>query len=72
VAPTKSKKGLRAKVRTFSATERDQEMLDAIARYHGTSKSAMLTGLVRKEFWRIFPNGTETVPPDQGVRMSDE
>jgi hypothetical protein len=47
-------------------------MLDAIARYHGTSKSAMLTGLVRKEFWRIFPNGTETVPPDQGVRMSDE
>lgn len=72
MAPTKSKKGIRAKVRTFSATERDQEMLDAIARYHGTSKSAMLTGLVRKEFWRIFPNGTETVPPDQGVRMSDE
>jgi hypothetical protein len=72
VAPIKSKKGIRAKVRTFSATERDQEMLDAIARYHGTSKSAMLTGLVRKEFWRIFPNGTETVPPDQGVRMSDE
>lgn len=72
MAPTKSKKGIRAKVRTFSATERDQEMLDAIARYHGASKSAMLTGLVRKEFWRIFPNGTDTVPPDQGVRMSDE
>ncbi len=72
MAPTNSKKGIRAKVRTFSATERDQEMLDAIARYHGTSKSAMLTGLVRKEFWRIFPNGTETVPPDQGVRISDE
>ena len=57
----------RARVRTFSATERDEEMLEAIARYHGTSKSAMITGLVRKEFWRVFPKGTETIPPDEGV-----
>ena len=58
----------KAKVSTFSATERDFAMLDAVARYHGTSKSAMITGLFRKEFWRIFPNGTEDVEPDQGVQ----
>ena len=40
----------KARVRTFSATERDFAMLDAIARYHGMSKSAMITGLFRKEF----------------------
>ena len=58
----------KAKVSTFSGTERDFAMLDAVARYHGTSKSAMITGLFRKEFWRIFPNGTEDVEPDQGVQ----
>jgi hypothetical protein len=58
----------KAKVRTFSATERDFAMLDAVARYHGTNKSAMITGLFRKEFWRVFPNGTEAVEPDQGVK----
>ena len=42
-------------------------MLDAIARYHGTSKSATITGLIRKEFWRIFPDGTADVSPDQGA-----
>ena len=59
----------RAKVRTFSAPDRDQEMLDAIAHYHGSSKSAMITGLIRKEFWRIFPSGTETVPPDDRAQV---
>ena len=59
----------RAKVRTFSAPDRDQEMLDAIAHYHGSSKSAMITGLIRKEFWRIFPSGTETVTPDDGAQV---
>ena len=44
-------------------------MLDAIARYHGSSKSAMITGLIRKEFWRVFPNGTETIPPDEGAQV---
>lgn len=44
-------------------------MLDAIARYHGTSKSAMITGLIRREFWRVFPNGTEAVEPDEGAQI---
>jgi len=68
----KLQKSARAKVRTFSATDRDDEMLEAIARYHGVSKSAMITGLIRKEFWRVFPAGTESVPPDEGVRTSHE
>ena len=59
----------RAKVRTFSAPDRDQEMLDAIAHYHGSSKSAMITGLIRKEFWRIFPSGTETDTPDDRAQV---
>ncbi|NKB71822.1 MAG: hypothetical protein GKR89_32500 [Candidatus Latescibacteria bacterium] len=66
---TKLPKHSRAKVRTFSATERDDAMLNAIAHYHGTSKSAMITGLVRKEFWRIFPSGTEQISPDEGAKL---
>jgi hypothetical protein len=66
--PVKSKND-KAKVRTFSATDRDHDMLDAIAHYHGTSKSAMITGLIRKEFWRVFPNGTEAVEPDEGAQI---
>jgi hypothetical protein len=62
-------KNNKAKVRTFSATDRDDAMLDAIARYHGTSKSAMITGLIRREFWRVFPNGTEAVEPDEGAQI---
>ena len=62
----------RARSRTFSATDRDFEMLEAIARYHGISKSAMATGLIRKEFWRIFPNGTDTITPDRGAKVNDE
>ena len=48
--PAAKPKSDRARPRTFSATERDDEMLEAIAHYHGISKSAMVTGLVRKEF----------------------
>ena len=70
--PAKLQKSARAKVRTFSATDRDDEMLEAVACYHGVSKSAMITGLIRKEFWRVFPAGTESVPPDEGVRTSHE
>ena len=65
--PVKSKVD-KAKVRTFSATQRDFSMLEAIAHYHGISRSAMITGLIRKEFWRIFPGGTDAVVPDEGVR----
>ena len=70
--PAKLQKSARAKVRTFSATDRDDEMLEAVARYHGVSKSAMITGLIRKEFWRVFPDGTESIPPDEGARTSHE
>jgi hypothetical protein len=66
-SPKKAKTG-KAKVRTFSATERDYQMLDAVSHYHGTSKSAMITGLIRKEFWRVFPNGTEDITPDEGAK----
>ena len=59
--PTERTRNGKARSRTFSATDRDFEMLDAIARYHGISKSAMVIGLIRKEFWRAFPNGTDTI-----------
>jgi len=61
----------RARPRTFSSTDRDFLMLDAIARYHGISKSAMVTGLIRKEFWRVFPNGTDTIALDAGAKVSE-
>ena len=57
------------KVRTFSATDRDIAMLEAIARYHGLNKSATLTSLVRREFWRVFPGGTGEIKPDQGAKV---
>lgn len=60
---------LRAKVRTFSATDRDMAMLEAVAHYHGLNKSAMITSLIRKEFWRIFPAGTDRIKPDRGARI---
>ena len=60
------------KVRTFSATERDMDMLEAVAAYHGFSKSATIVNLIKKEFWRIFPAGTESVPPDIGARIEEE
>ncbi|MEE2658410.1 MAG: hypothetical protein VX733_07890 [Candidatus Latescibacterota bacterium] len=46
-------------------------MLDAVAHYHGPSKSAIITGLIRKEFWRVFPNGTEEVSPDAGAKTDE-
>ncbi len=67
--PSGKVKNNKAKVRTFSATDRDDAMLDAIARYHGNSKSAMIAGLIRKEFWRVFPNGTDAVEPDEGAQI---
>jgi hypothetical protein len=57
------------KVRTYSATDRDVVMLDAIAKYHGINKSATITSLIRKEFWRIFPGGTDEVQPDRGAKV---
>lgn len=62
----------KARVRTFSATDRDAEMLEAIATYHGFSKSATITSLVRKEFWRIFPAGTDSIRPTDGAVVNAE
>jgi len=59
----------RAKIRTFSATPRDLDMLEVVARYHGLNKSALLVSLVRKEFWRAFPRGTEKIRPDRGAKV---
>jgi hypothetical protein len=69
MSPVKTKAD-KAKVRTFSATDRDHAMLETIAHYHGIGKSAMITGLIRKEFWRVFPSGTESISPDEGAKRS--
>ena len=61
---------MKKKVRTFSANDQEIHMLDALAAYHGFSKSAMLTSLVKKEFWRVFPSGTAIVKPDQHARVT--
>ncbi len=44
-------------------------MLEAVARYHGFTKSATLVGLVRREFWRLFPAGTGEIKPARGARV---
>ena len=62
---TKSK----AKISTFSATLRDLEILEVVARYHGLNKSATLVSRVRKEFWRAFPGGTDRIRPDRGAKV---
>ncbi len=62
----------KTKVRTFSAQDRDVEMLEAVARYHGLNKSATITSLVRKEFWRVFPGGTDKIKPDRGAKVEDK
>jgi len=57
------------KVSTFSATLRDLAMLEAVAKYHGLNKSATIASLVRKEFWRAFPAGTDKIKPDRGAKV---
>ena len=61
----------KTKIRTFSAAPRDLVMLDAVARYHGLNKSATIASLVRREFWRVFPGGTEKIKPDRGARVGE-
>jgi hypothetical protein len=56
-------------IRSFTASRHDLEMLAILARYHGFSKSATLTSLVRKEFWRLFPAGTGGIRPARGARV---
>ena len=59
----------KTKVKTYSATDRDLDMLEAVAGYHGLNKSATITSLVRKEFWRVFPAGTARIKPDRGAKV---
>jgi hypothetical protein len=62
----------KTKVRTYSATDRDVAMLEAVARYHGLNKSATIASLLRREFWRIFPAGTGKIKPDRGAKVEDK
>lgn len=62
---------MKKKVRTFSANDQEIAMLEALASYHGFSKSAMLTSLVKKEFWRVFPAGTEEVKADANAWVKE-
>jgi hypothetical protein len=59
-------------VRTYTANPRELRMLEVLARYHGFSKSGTITNLVKKEFWRIFPAGTEEIRPEPGAKISKE
>ncbi len=61
--------GRTARVRSFSATDDDVAMLEAVAAYHGQTKSGALVGLVRREFWRLFPAGTGDIRPAAGARV---
>ena len=56
---------MKKKVRTYSANDLEIDMLDALAAYHGFSKSGTITNLIKKEFWRVFPSGTTKVKPDE-------
>jgi len=62
----------KTKVSTFSATLRDLAMLEVVAKYHGLNKSATIASLVRREFWRIFPGGTNKIRPDRGAKVEGE
>ncbi len=63
---------MKKKVRTFSATDLEIRMLDALAGYHGFSKSAAITNLVKKEFWRVFPSGTGSIRPDDRAWIKEQ
>ncbi len=60
------------KVRTYSATDLDMAMLESVARYHGMNKSATIASLIRREFWRIFPAGTDKIKPDRGAKVEEQ
>ena len=62
--------GGRKLLRSFTATLREIEMLGAISAYHGFSKSATITSLIKKEFWRIFPAGNGAIRPDTFARVA--
>ena len=57
------------KIRTFSASDEEIAMLKAIAQYHRQNKSATIAGLIKKEFWRVFPAGNDAIHPDGQARV---
>ena len=61
---------IKKKVRTFSANDTEIDMLNTLAKYHGFSKSGMLTSLVKKEFWRVYPAGTDQIKTDANARVN--
>ena len=61
---------MKKKVRTYSASDPDVQMLDALAVYHGFSKSGTITNLIKKEFWGVFPSGTGAIKPDVHARIT--
>ncbi len=65
----KKTSGRAAKVRSYSATDEDMTMLDAVAAYHWFTKSGTIVGLIRREFWRLFPAGTGAIKPAHGARV---
>ncbi|HMG35672.1 MAG TPA: hypothetical protein VKM94_17175 [Blastocatellia bacterium] len=67
-----SEKNDKRRVRTFSASDKDVAMLEAVARYHGLNKSAAIVSLIKKEFWRVFPAGTDRVKPDRGAKVESK
>jgi len=72
VKSRRSRKVDKKVVRTFTASADEIRMLEAVAHYHGFSKSATITSLVKKEFWRLFPQGTSEIRPDPGARVLGE
>ncbi len=63
-AMSQAKEKMKKKVRTYSANDREVDMLNALATYHGFSKSGTITNLIKKEFWRVYPSGTDSIKPD--------
>ena len=61
---------MKKKVRTYSANDKEIAMLEAVSNYHGFSKSGMLTSLVKKEFWRVYPAGTDQIKTDANARVN--
>ncbi len=59
------------RVRTYSGSDRDAQMLQTVADYHGFSKSGTITNLIRKEFWRVFPKGTGNIKPDPHAHVRE-
>jgi hypothetical protein len=59
---------IKSKISTFSATPRDLEMLEVVARYHGTNKSATIVSLVRASSGALSPAAQTRSGPIAGPK----